>query len=452
MRIYFHSLTLLCMAIYSKMKFRYYIFIFIVWIGLISTLQPLYAFDDENIDNYFEHINGDPESTRYVRKEILHRFLASYLITIRNEYAYYAHTYDDDSYFPVGRKQRILSVIEEKYLQRSADSALFCSSHTAPCSPKNGNLLYNISNVPMARLLLYYGADLFDFVMRANNYYGSGTISADMLDVIKRTVPLIGVTKKTYRENVEMRDIVRHNRAVKIMTEEEHQYLIFYASEDGLADVIGTVLGTDLPSNTAIKLAKLYLALGTDIHATTEQGDDALFHSLYYVWKSLLDDGNLIGIDEKHRADNVKAREINKIISRSVIHYYRTPVTYWLEEFIEREYPIEMLDSHALLYPRFMESASLDEIQSMTENPQAHKIAVNINCPYRGVEAETDGSADENNCPLIPSINMRDAMGRTPLHIAGEQGNEDVFNYLKNNGADASIMDYRNNLAILKTN
>ena len=78
----------------------------------------------------------------------------------------------------------------------------------------------------------------------------------------------------------------------------------------------------------------------------------------------------------------------------------------------------------------------------MLDNPKAHAIKTNINCNY-----DKDEDEDETAliCPLTPSINMRDAMGRTPLHIAGNEGNQAVYDYLKNMGADTSIMDYRGN-------
>ena len=47
---------------------------------------------------------------------------------------------------------------------------------------------------------------------------------------------------------------------------------------------------------------------------------------------------------------------------------------------------------------------------------------------------------------------MRDAMGRTPLHIAGEQGNKAVFNALITIGADTNIKDYRGLLPKLNSN
>ncbi|MCH9852236.1 MAG: hypothetical protein K0U45_06500 [Alphaproteobacteria bacterium] len=45
---------------------------------------------------------------------------------------------------------------------------------------------------------------------------------------------------------------------------------------------------------------------------------------------------------------------------------------------------------------------------------------------------------------------MRDAMGRTPLHIAGLAKNKAVYDFLITQGADITIKDFRDNLPILK--
>ena len=224
--------------------------------------------------------------------------------------------------------------------------------------------------------------------------------------------------------------------------------------------------GITISASQAIALAKLYLSLGVDIHAITTVYDgipqNALTQSYMKYFKIIRIN---LGEDYNNKEavfGNIEPEDVPAIDPNPLPDYYnglqpktdtkkyayrKSKVTYWLEEFIESGYSAEMLDTHKLHYPRFMKSASVEEIKRMLDNPKAHAIKTNINCNYDKDEDET-----ALICPLIPSINIRDAMGRTPLHIAGEQGNEDVFNYLKNNGADTSIMDYRNNLAILKTN
>ncbi len=329
---------------------------------------------------------------------------------IYSEYSYYDSKYGDGKKFPPGREAQLLKCIEDNYIQGTSFS----------WSARKESI--NLPSISFAKLFLKYGFN--PIKIHADSYYKT-------------------ILGSTARQNKKIKNPpnLTHEQIIKALYSEWGRQNTWFGNR---------------PSDNAIKMIKLFLSLGVDNHKDSLIWKNSIILSLYRYNSEFDAEGRFVIPDEKYRADDIKAPHNIKVRYDGInepnlfkITYFRTPVTYWLEEFIEREYPIEMLDSHALLYPRFMESASLDEIQSMTENPQAHKIAVNINCPYRGVEAETDGSADENNCPLTPSINMKDAMGRTPLHIAGNEGNQAVYDYLKNMGADASIMDYRNNLATL---
>ncbi len=162
----------------------------------------------------------------------------------------------------------------------------------------------------------------------------------------------------------------------------------------------------------AIALVKKHLSLGAEFDTYI-----ALRHSLQDAYQAADDwtDGTEATIDEKDRADDIQQPRSSRSPYQdnddySYSAYYRTPVTYWLEELIARGYPASMLDVHRLLYPRYMKNAGIEDIKALLAQP------------------EDNGQATD--------INMRDAMGRTPLYIADIQGNQAIFDYLKQNGAD----------------
>ena len=210
-----------------------------------------------------------------------------------------------------------------------------------------------------------------------------------------------------------------------------------------------------------IALVKLYLGLGAEMNFR-----NAVKASLYEY--SSAGDGWKSGEPEPILKDENNADDLEKSGSTRGFdqdnddyygyRYYRTPVTYWLEEYILRGFPTSMLETHRLLYPRFMKRASVKDVASILANPEKYKIPVNLNCPYRGAAPESGVTPDSDitasnldaTCPLTPSINMRDAMGRTPLHIAGLAKNKAVYDFLITQGADITIKDFRDNLPILK--
>ncbi len=334
------------------------------------------------------------------------RELYDYLVKINYEYAYYAHLYDDGSYFPKTRQQEILSHIENYFLKPHADK-IFAGSI---------NPLESTIDVALAKLLLRYGGQAIE-----------GRSGATVIVAISWQ----GQRYKNIDPNLTHAEIID-------------------MIEKNPNDKISDYWFRRIPSNNAINLIKLYLSLGADIYTKDFLDRTPLIISLYtyedaplHPYKGSRKVVPHIRPDEKHRA-----ADILRIDSDAGTNYftYRTPLTYWIEEFIEAGYPASMLDTHKLHYPRYMKRVSVEDVKKILDNPKAHAIKTNINCNY-----DKDEDEDETAliCPLTPSINMRDAMGRTPLHIAGEQGNEDVFNYLKNNGADTSIKDYRGNLAML---
>ena len=332
--------------------------------------------------------------------------LRDYQRKIRYEYNHYAH-YDDDSYFPQDREQEILTHLEDYFLKDKPYQKFYGDRN---------NPLVGISSIAMARLFLRYGGNVFD--VNSDFLFDSGI------------TPLAGVSIQEGRlREYFIKDIESFSHD-EFITEISKSYPFYYRK--------------DLATPNAIALIKLYLSLGAksdeEIPKRLSENASAIEFSLYH---NTIEEGGYNSIyiwpDDKHRADDIKA-PIKEEYSNEF--FYRSPVTYWLEEFIESGYPAEMLDTHKLHYPYFMNSASVENVKNMLDNPKAHAIKTNINC--------NEDAKGEPICPLTPSINMKDAMGRTPLHIAGNEGNEDVFNYLKNNGADTSIMDYRNNLATLK--
>ncbi len=333
--------------------------------------------------------------------------LTSYLSDIRFEYGYYANAYDDGSYFPETRAQEILQHIENHFLKPHAYEIF---SYISFFNEKT-NMLSYASSTTIAKLLLRYGAVPF-------------------YDKKTTPTPIVLVARQSGR-NKNTKKNLTHNEILTIIKEK----------------VTWDYWNNDLPSNNSIALMKLYASLGADIHAKNKHTGHtvALIESLYNYETIVEGKQNYIRPSKIHRADDIKPPEEGEYHYEGTSYYYRSKVTYWIEEFIESGYSAEMLDTHKLLYPRFMKGASVEDVKDMLDNPKAHAIKTNINCNYDKDEDET-----ALICPLTPSINMRDAMGRTPLHIAGNEGNQAVYDYLKNMGADTSIKDYRNNLATLK--
>ena len=346
---------------------------------------------------------------------------------VRAEYYYHAGKYDDSKIFPAEREQFLIKKIEDEY---------FASGDVKELD-EGYNLNAFINSLGFAKMFLRYGVDGL-YVSRKFKY-------TSLIIIVRQT------DSPPPQEDLPL--------------EEVRDYVQFRSEQDADAYLD---FGFNISTNSILSLAKLYLSLGVDIHAITTVEDDKSRNALTASYIQYL---KIIRINLGEDYDNKEAvfgyiepEDVPAIDPNPLPDYYnglqpevdtkkyayrKSKVTYWLEEFIESGYSAEMLDTHKLHYPRFMKEASVEDVKDMLDNPQANAIKANINCNY-----DKDEDEDETPliCPLIPSINMRDAMGRTPLHIAGEQGNEDVFNYLKNNGADASIMDYRKNLAMLKTN
>ena len=338
------------------------------------------------------------------------------------EYYYHAGKYDDSKIFPAEREQFLIKKIEDEY---------FASGDVKELD-EGYNLNGFVTSLGFTKMFLRYGVD---------GLYISRKFKNTSLILIVRqsdtSPPKKDLTLAEVRQHVQFRS-----------EQDAYAYLDF---------------GFNISTNSILSLTKLYLSLGVDIHAITTVYDgipqNALTQSYMKYFKIIRinlgeDYNNKEAVFGNIEPEDVPAIDPNPLpdyynnlqpkVDTKKYAYRKSKVTYWLEEFIEAGYPASMLETHKLLYPRFMKSASVEDVKDMLDNPEAHIIKANINCNYDKDEDET-----ALICPLIPSINMRDAMGRTPLHIAGEQGNEDVFNYLRNNGADASIMDYRNNLATL---
>ncbi len=332
------------------------------------------------------------------------------LQAFRREYYYYTLLYDDGNYFSATREWEFKNYHIKELKKITKDQFYGCYT-----DDEKINVMAYMATVHIAKLFLNHGADLFE------NYKG--------------IPPLLGVVAQE----------VRVKNPNKFSSHDDLIYEIQYGlySDDKLPD---------LPSNYAIALSKLYLALGVDINATAGIEDfftyddygkfikkfsyNALQISLFeYV---VARDRYIIKPDEKHRADDIKPPNKSREDPEWHYYYYRSPVTYWLESFIAAGYPAQMLDTHQMLYPHFMKNATPQTIKNMLDNPKQHSLKANINCPF------------EQKCPLTPSINMRDAMGRTPLHIAGLAKNKAVYDFLISQGADITIKDFRDNLPILK--
>ncbi len=320
---------------------------------------------------------------------------------IQHEYKYYDEKYGDSHNFPKEREQGLLNCVENKYFKKATDTENLFSSLNFRYAPP----------APFIKLFLYHGFDIFKNDSADNLYLVSAVYQGDFKHI---NIPAL-----THKEIVET----------------------LYPTSN--ISYLNKVWMGNMPKDIAINLAKLFLSLG--VHADKNDYNDIVTSSLYQYAPEQNGgdfDSNHFKPDEKHRADDIqkptKDSDGNDVRKYEFsITFYRSPVTYWLEEFIAAGYPASMLDTHKLHYPHFMKDASVAQVTEMLKNPDAHKIPTNQNCPYK---------AEAMDCPLTPSINMRDAMGRTPLHIAGEQGNKAVFDALITIGADTNLKDYRGNV------
>ncbi len=312
-----------------------------------------------------------------------------YVMELRQaEYFYHAQKWGDSKKFSAERDQYLVTEMEEDY---------FAKNHAKELS-NHFFLPYYPPSMRFAKMFMHYGVD---FVPSKTNSRS----------------PLIRVVSQVRIAEPEEEIIGdEFNMAYGLLYESAGAHYTW---------------GSSLSPNQSIALAKLYLALGVDIHAMGENGAGEPINALTHSFTRYRDVYDIPAPDPNPLPDYY---QLPPPSDEGSVAYRKSKVTYWLEEFIAADYPASMLDTHSLHYPRFMKDASVAQVTEMLKNPDAHKIPANINCPYK---------AEAVDCPLTPSINMRDAMGRTPLHIAGEQGNKAVFDTLITLGADKTIKDYR---------
>ena len=341
------------------------------------------------------------------------RKLIRYIQIVEYEYSYYFHIYDDGTHFPKSRERDILHHIETEFLQPHSDEII---------EKNKREFLHYSQSIDMAKLLMHYG-DIAFAPTKSNEYH-----------------PITGVAEQ----------LIRQKNVNKNLSHDEIIVLKGNPNRSGGEDWVDS-----LPSNNSIALIKLYLSLGANIYdQLTNETNGALYESLYdYDDRFIGEDG--IKLDEKHKVTNIQKyiSSETEINSYGEGIFYRSPVTYWIEDFIAADQSVTLLETHPLLYSAFIEAADVADIADILNNPKVHKIAINSNCPY--IKADKKGNKNKAEikriCPLTPSINMRDAMGRTPLHIAKVTGNDAVYDYLIAQGADTSIKDFRGNLAASMT-
>ena len=345
------------------------------------------------------HYDGE----EYKQTPELVREWESEIHSINMEYGRYAHIWNNEKAFPTEREKILINQIKDNHLRHHGYATYARSRFSYPPS------------MAFAKLFMQYGFnpnDTYYALTRAVNQQSRTLARAHLEGSLNITVSIKEYYDKYY-------DKIRV-----------------------------PISPWNFSYENSITLAKLYLSLGADIYIEREGGHankyNAFSNSLRYY------DFDCENCEQPTRpleafSPKLYAPFLDSTIKRyphKLKQYRKTKVTDWLESFIESGYPSGMLDTHKLLYPHFMKGASVADVKDMLDNPQANAIKTNINCNY-----DKDEDEDETAlvCPLTPSINMRDAMGRTPLHIAGEQGNQAVYDYLKNMGADTTIKDYRGN-------
>ena len=335
------------------------------------------------------------------------------IMVMNKEYYYHASQWGDSKLFSATREQELITKIEKTYFVTDIHKE----------AAKFFYFPYFVTSPNFAKMFLHYGMDIF-------------------IHTRGGCTPLIVAVHQYYQPPSE--------------EEVPAEYLRMYPELEGSEFFF--YYGRSTSPNHAIALAKLYLALGIDIHAICNEYDgrdaiNALTESFIEYAEYYFEIQDEKFHHELPPADpNIPDYYEIKPKTGEYLggSYRKSKVTRFLENFIESGYPAAMLDTHLMLYPRFMKNASVEDIADILSNPEAYKISVNKNCPYRGAAIETGFEPDpysEATCPLIPFIHMRDAMGRTPLHIARMTGNDAVYDYLIAQGADITIKDASDNLA-----
>ncbi len=339
--------------------------------------------------------------------------LYDYIIFVEEEYAYYFHIYDDGTYFPKSRERDILQHIETEFLQPHGDEIIESNKIA---------FLYHSHSIDMAKLFMHYGAIAFA-PTKSNEFH-----------------PITGIVEQIPRQKNINKNLI-HDDIIAINGSSDRN-----EGENWIKS---------LPSNNSIALIKLYLSLGANIYDQTSRFHNGVLYESLYKYNYWYKKKDSITLDEKHKVTNIQKYIGAETENHSFADgdFYRSPVTYWIEDFIAADQSVTLLETHPLLYSAFIEAADVADIADILNNPKAHKIAINSNCPY--IKANKKGNKNKAEvkkiCPLTPHINMRDAMGRTPLHIAKVTGNKAVYDYLIAQGADTSIKDFRGNLAASMT-
>ena len=286
---------------------------------------------------------------------------------VRAEYYYHASKYGDSKIFPAEREQFLIKIIEDKYFANGDHVEL--------------NNVYNltafIESINFAKMFLRYGVD--------GLYISKKTKNTSLILIVRQSdtsPPKKDLTLAEVRQHVQFRS-----------EQDAYAYLDF---------------GFNISTNSILSLTKLYLSLGVDVHAIATVGNDkpqnALTQSYMKYFKIIRIN---LGEDYNNKEavfGNIEPEDVPAIDPNPLPDYYnnlqpktdtkkyayrKSKVTYWLEEFIESGYSAEILETHRLLYPRFMKEASVEEIKKMLDNPEAHAIKTNINCNYDKDEDET---------------------------------------------------------------
>ena len=253
---------------------------------------------------------------------------------VRAEYYYHASKYGDSKIFPAEREQFLIKKIEDEYFANGDHVEL--------------NNVYNltafIESINFAKMFARYGVNLIQFTTKGSTgliYSVNQNYSPPLL----KDLPL----------------------------DEVRQYVQFRSEQDVAAYL---EFGVTISASQAIALAKLYLSLGVDVHAITTVYDDIPQNALTQSYTTYLkiirinlgeDYNNKEAVFGYIEPEDVPAPDPNPLpdyynglqpkTDTKKYAYRKSKVTYWLEEFIESGYSAEILETHRLLYPRFMESA-----------------------------------------------------------------------------------------------